>query len=46
MKRLLVLFSALVPVFAQQPDLFRIWDRNGDGKLSREELPEGARRNL
>ena len=33
-------------VSAQQPDLFKTWDRNRDGKLSREELPEGPRQNF
>lgn len=29
--------------YAQQPDRFKTWDRNNDGKLSREEVPEGPR---
>jgi len=29
-----------------QDDRFRNWDKNGDGKLSREELPERLRRNF
>lgn len=43
---LLLILLAITTAAAQQPDLFNIWDRNKDGKLSREELPEGARKNF
>ena len=42
----LLTLLAITTAAAQQPDLFNIWDRNKDGKLSREELPEGARKNF
>lgn len=32
--------------FSQQQSRFDHWDKNKDGKLSKEELPEGARRNF
>ena len=32
---------------SQEPtERFRLWDRNQDGKLSRDELPEGVRANF
>ncbi len=50
---LLILAGALVlcalkPSWAQQPgrELFDRWDRNGDGKLTRDELPERLRPNF
>ena len=47
MKHTLAAFLlATLTVTAQQPDLFKIWDRNSDGKLTRDELPEGARNNF
>lgn len=47
MKRTLTAFLlATLTATAQQPDLFQIWDRNSDGKLTRDELPEGARKNF
>ncbi|MBL9132479.1 MAG: alpha/beta hydrolase fold domain-containing protein [Verrucomicrobiaceae bacterium] len=46
MKYLIFGFLAIASVAAQQPDVFTTWDRNSDGKLSREELPEGARKNF
>ncbi len=33
-------------VFAQSPSRFDQWDRSGDGKLSREEIPPPLRRNF
>ncbi len=40
------LLAALLALFPAQQDRFRQWDRNGDGKISREELPERIRRNF
>lgn len=36
-----------VPAWGQEPDpLFQSWDRNGDGQLTRDELPEAVRGNF
>jgi acetyl esterase/lipase len=43
---LLLFILAVTTATAQRPDVFSIWDRNQDGKLSREELPEGVRKNF
>ena len=41
-------FGITIPLFAQQPGQSRVdqWDKNQDGKLSREELPEPLRKNF
>ena len=48
MKKLLPLlaFFSLNAVAQQRPDPFTNWDRNQDGKLSPDELPEGLRKNF
>jgi acetyl esterase/lipase len=43
---LVVCTASLCRAQGQPPDLFSRWDRNGDGKLSRDELPEQARPNF
>ncbi|MDF1813865.1 MAG: alpha/beta fold hydrolase [Verrucomicrobiales bacterium] len=45
----LLLFGALIitaPVSGQNRNLFEFWDKNKDGKLSKEELPRPAQRNF
>ena len=41
----LLLLTTLLAT-AQQADPFKTWDRNMDGKLSKDELPEGPRQNF
>ena len=40
------LFALTLTLAAQQPDVFRAWDRDQNGQLSRDELPEGLRKNF
>jgi acetyl esterase/lipase len=47
MKKLLpCLLLATLTATAQQPDVFKIWDRNNDAKLTPDEVPEGLRKNF
>ena len=43
---LLLAFLILTPPVFTQPSRFDNWDKNQDGKLSREELPEALRKNF
>ncbi len=43
---LAVVLSTGVVVGQERPDRFALWDRDGDGRLSREELPERIRANF
>ena len=43
---LLLAFLILTPLIFAQPSRFDNWDKNQDGKLSREELPEALRKNF
>ena len=40
MKPLLILLLTTLIASAQQPNLFKTWDQNNDGQLTRHELPE------
>jgi len=44
--RHLLFLAVATALLAQQADLFKTWDRNMDGKLSKDELPEGPRQNF
>lgn len=41
-----ILLLCCATAFGQQPTLFERWDKDKDGKLSKEELPAGAQRNF
>jgi acetyl esterase/lipase len=39
-------FALTIPAFSQAPSRFDAWDKNRDGKLAPDELPEQARKNF